>query len=111
MNLLEFFNLYSKIDFSKIITLFLDNKEEFTNSLTSLDENTKFIVLKPIHEVYKAISSNKEEFDKIKNSLLKSFHLVGNKTNTSKILNSNSFIELQIKNFIENVSNQSNISN
>ena len=78
MNLLEFFNLYSKIDFSKIITLFLDNKEEF---------------------------------DKIKNSLLKSFHLVGNKTNTSKILNSNSFIELQIKNFIENVSNQSNISN
>jgi hypothetical protein len=103
LNLLEVFNYNSDINFSQLMEYFTEKKDEFTNCFTNLDELTKFIVLRPFKEVYKAIIKNKEEFIKIKTTVVNNFKMSTYKTNSSLRLNTESFIEGQINNFTENL--------
>lgn len=102
LSLLEIFGSFSNMNLGKIIEKYSLNKEEFADKLTNMDELTKFICLKPLKQVYKAIISNQDEFERIKttvNSIFKNGYKLQGSIKTPQ----EKFIETQMNSFIENL--------
>ena len=76
-SILEIFNEFSPADLDNVVNSFLKDKKTFKDSLISLNENTKCILLEPFGDVYKRFLKNKKEFKivskKIKNDFSKKY--------------------------------------
>jgi len=74
-SILEIYGEFSEIKLKELVQLFLENKEEFKNSLSTMSSLTRFIMLEPFETVYRNFLNNKIEFDKFVKRIKLDFNL------------------------------------